>query len=134
MDFGVRFAFNLLFLTCLDICWLRINFKLFPGVIYSDNALSQRNFRDLFTITIACFVCWICSALYLAGHHYDTLLHTAAEAAWIGSLVYAVFNATIYAMNKDWFIFPTATVDTLWGTALFTTAAVLTDIIADIYF
>lgn len=131
MDFGVRFAFHLLFLACFDTCWLTLNFGLLRGCIYPETAKSKKHF----CITVVfCFLCWIASALYLAGHRRDTISESAIEGAWIGSLVYAVFNFTTFIVNADWPVLPTAIVDTLWGTGLFSLSSVLTTIIADAYF
>lgn len=130
MDFGVSFAFHLLFLTCFDTCWLMLNFKVLrAGLIYPD---TQK--RTLSTTIVCCFLCWITSALYLAGHQQDTLGKSAIEGAWVGSLVYAVFNFTTFIVQANWPILPTAMIDTLWGTILFAVSSLFTTLIATVYF
>jgi len=122
MDFVWSFLWHLLFIVCFDTCWLTLNFKcLSDDFIYPK----QTSKRSLPVTILFCFMCWIVSALYLAGHLHDTELDTVFESAWTGSLVYSVFNFTTYAMNSDWRIWPTAIVDTFWGTCLFTVTAVI---------
>ncbi len=132
MDFGASFAFHLLFMSCFDTCWLTLNFRFLPrGFIYPETAKSK---KPISTTVLFCFLCWIVSALYLAGHPQDTIERTAIEGAWVGSLVYAVFNFTTFIMNTDWHFLPTAIVDTFWGTVLFAVSSVLTATISDLYF
>lgn len=132
MDFGPSFGIHLLFVVCFDSIWLTLNFKYFsPGFIYPENAKSKLPF----SLTIVyCFLCWIVSALYLAGHQQDTEVKALVEGAWVGSLVYAVFNLTTLVMNEDWKVWRAAIVDTLWGTVLFSMSALLSTAIANTYF
>jgi uncharacterized membrane protein len=132
MDFGASFVIHLLFMSFFDACWLTLNFRFLPrGFIYPETAKSK---KPIFTTILFSSLCWIVSALYLAGHPQDTIGRAAIEGAWVGFLVYAVFNCTIFVINTDWPFVPTAIVDTSWGTVLFTVSSVLTATISDLYF
>lgn len=123
MNFGLSFALHLSFIACFDTCWLTLNFKCYPGKIYPSAATSKRSF---FVTMVFCILCWIVSALHLAGHQHDSVIAAALESAWTGSLVYAVYNFTTYITTDEWRLFPVAFVDTLWGACLFASAAAIT--------
>ena len=121
MDFSTSFGWYLLIISCLDTCWLTINFKCWPNVIYPSNITS----KPLPVIILCSLVCWIVSALYLAGHQYDTELKSLIEGAWTGALVYSIFNFTTIVMNKEWTT-KTMLADIIWGTSLYAIASILT--------
>lgn len=132
MDFGPSFGFHLLFIFIFDASWLFLNFQFFsPGFIYPENSKSKKS-RAL--TAFYCFVCWIVSALYLAGHQQKSETTAIIEGAWIGSLVYAVFNATTLVMNDDWPLWRAAIIDTCWGTILFSMASLISTNIGNTYF
>ena len=124
MYFSQSFAWHLLFIMCLDTCWLQLHFTWLPkGVVYPLLKTSSKP-----KTILCCVICWTVSALYLAGHQHNTEFESFIQGAWTGGFVYTVFNFTTLAMNAEWTVKATLA-DTLWGASLFATASILTFII-----
>jgi len=124
MDFGSIFVCVFVVTAVLDGIWLSVNTKFKFGVYF----LIQDNFEPSCAWTYPCsFLCWIISALYLAGHNYETAEKGFIEGMWIGSLVYGIYNFTTcvvapyWRTSKDGNFFQKIVpiIDTFWGTLLF---------------
>ena len=133
MDFSLSFLFHLLVLASLDTCWLTLHFTALRGsnLVYPASARSSRS--TALTL-ICCLMCWVVSALYLAGHQQDTEIGALLEGAWTGAVVYAVYNLTTFVIVPDWTMWPTGIIDTLWGTSLFAAASVVATKISMTYY
>ena len=108
-----------------DCIWLSCNSYFANGIYYSikENFLSKTVSGFPISVLYA-LACWIISALYVTGHSYDNLGDAFLEGAWVGSLVYGVFNFTSLVVAPYWGEFKIRPiVDTLWGTILFGCAA-----------
>lgn len=120
MRFGERLGVAFLCMAVCDILWIEANNK---WGIYNKVKGSFGEFNKL--LYINAILCWLASALYIAGHSYDDVGTAFGEGAWLGSLVYAVFNLTTTVVAPNWrahgFLLPI--VDTLWGTILFGSAS-----------
>jgi uncharacterized membrane protein len=129
---GIHFGFFI----CCDGLYLLINSQC--GFIYPKQTkktytyvnYDMAYFLHLGFVLFNCLLCWFVSALYIAGHFQDTIEKAAYEGAWLGALVYSVFNATTIVLNDDWKIF-TAIIDTLWGTTLFTIVSIFSFLIVN---
>jgi uncharacterized membrane protein len=120
MRFGDRLGVAFGVITLCDLIWISANVK---WGIYSK---VQKTFGDLNSLLyFNAITCWVASALYIAGHPYDDVGTAFGEGAWLGSLVYAVFNLTTTVVAPNWrahgFFLPI--VDTMWGTILFGSAS-----------
>ena len=120
MSFRDRFGVAIGFIFVCDLIWIYVNVK---WGIYLE---VEKTFGDLKRRLIwNAIICWFASALYIAGHPYDNVGTAFGEGAWLGSLVYAVFNLTTSVVAPNWrengFLLPI--VDTMWGTILFGSAS-----------
>ena len=120
MSFRDRFGVAIGFIFVCDLIWIYVNVK---WGIYLE---VEKTFGDLKRRLIwNAIICWFASALYIAGHTYDNVGTAFGEGAWLGSLVYAVFNLTTSVVAPNWrengFLLPI--VDTMWGTILFGSAS-----------
>lgn len=124
MSFGERFGVAFGVIAVCDFIWIFANVKWNRGIYFKV----KDTFGDLNTLLyLNAIICWFASALYIAGHIYDDVGTAFGEGAWLGSLVYAVFNLTTSVVAPNWrehgFLLPI--VDTMWGTILFGSASAL---------
>lgn len=123
MCFWERFGYAFLFFLCCDGVWIGTN--VYRGIY----APIVDTFGDKqWWWYMNAFGCWIASALYIAGHVYDNAATAFLEGAWLGSLVYLVFNLTTVIVAPTWrapgkYPFTLPVLDTLWGTVLFGSAS-----------
>jgi uncharacterized membrane protein len=133
MSFGERFGVAIGFIVVCDLIWISVNVKKNWGIYFEvKNTFEIKNTSEV-TYTskkigllfFNAIICWVASALYIAGHTYDDVGTAFGEGAWLGSLVYAVFNLTTSVVAPNWrahgFFLPI--VDTMWGTILFGSAS-----------
>jgi len=120
MSFGDRLGVAFGFIFVCDLIWIYVNVKL--GIYFEVKKTFGYLNPWLFLNAI---ICWFASALYIAGHTYNDVGTAFGEGAWLGSLVYAVFNLTTSVVAPNWrahgFLLPI--VDTMWGTILFGSAS-----------
>ena len=122
MSFGERLGVAIGFIVVCDLIWISVNVKWNRGIYFEvEKTFGYLNPLLFFNAII----CWVASALYIAGHPYDDVGTAFGEGAWLGSLVYAVFNLTTSVVAPNWrehgFLLPI--VDTMWGTILFGSAS-----------
>ena len=122
MSFRDRFGVAIGFIFVCDLIWIYVNVKCNRGIYFEVEKTFGKLKKRLIWNAI---ICWVASALYIAGHPYDNVGTAFGEGAWLGSLVYAVFNLTTSVVAPNWrengFLLPI--VDTMWGTILFGSAS-----------
>ena len=133
MSFGERFGVALGVIGVCDFIWILVNVKWNRGIYFEvKNTFEIKNTSEVTYMSkkigllfFNAIICWVTSALYIAGHTYDDVGTAFGEGAWLGSLVYAVFNLTTSVVAPNWrehgFLLPI--VDTMWGTILFGSAS-----------
>ena len=122
MSFRDRFGVAIGFIFVCDLIWIYVNVKCNRGIYFEVEKTVGKLKKRLIWNAI---ICWVASALYIAGHPYDNVGTAFGEGAWLGSLVYEVFNLTTSVVAPNWrengFLLPI--VDTMWGTILFGSAS-----------
>ena len=133
MNFGERFGVALGVIIFCDFIWISVNVIKNWGIYFKvKDTFEIKNTSEviymskkIWLLISSSIICWVASALYIAGHPYDDVGTAFGEGAWLGSLVYAVFNLTTLVVAPNWrahgFLLPI--VDTMWGTILFGSAS-----------
>ena len=133
MNFGERFGVALGVIIFCDFIWISVNviknwgiyFKVKDTFEIKNTSEVTYMSKKIVLLISSSIICWVASALYIAGHPYDDVGTAFGEGAWLGSLVYAVFNLTTLVVAPNWrahgFLLPI--VDTMWGTILFGSAS-----------
>jgi uncharacterized membrane protein len=124
MDYLGRVGCVFGFIMVLDVCWIGFNRTWRMG-IYNENHATL-SMAATHQVVIASLACWLQTALFLCYEEYDTQGMAFGKGAWIGSLVYGVFNLTSFSLFEGWRkSWRTSLGDTVWGTFLFGMAALV---------
>ena len=92
----------LLSIFLLDMIWFKLSKKIYKDVV-------QSKIRKM-----GAFVAWFFMAYALSAQNPKSLKEAVVYGANVGLVIYAVFNGTTYAINKNWDI-KTSLYDTVWG-------------------
>lgn len=110
-----------------DGLWLFYNTKFSDGLYFFLVPKFDTSRRNSLICSISC---WLIGAIYINGHigRNQDLPIAFAEGAWLGSLIYGIYNFTTsvvapYWSEKLW----VPIIDTMWGSVLFGTVNVVAE-------
>ena len=122
------FGLNFVFVASYDTCWWAINYR-YAGVIYPKREKSTKKTAVLVTSRA---ILWMVYAAFLGffGWLSDGKIDAAIFiSAAFGVGAFSFMNCATFPVDTEWRIWPTAIIDTLWGTVLmgasYTTAALI---------
>ena len=98
----IRGSIALLSIFLLDMIWFKFSTSIYKGKV--DGKIRK----------MGAFIAWFFMACALSVQNPKSLKEAIVYGANVGLVIYAVFNGTTYAINKNWDI-KTSLYDTAWG-------------------